>query len=59
MDNEISGVTSLVKYIKHVYQVILKLKPQLESEGREVCVKLATDGLPTDESGIGWHQQEQ
>ena len=35
------------------------MKPQLESEGREVCLILATDGLPTDESGIGGYQQEQ
>jgi len=53
------GVTPLVKHIKHVQQEILKLKPQLESEGRKVCVILATDGLPTDENGIGGHQQGQ
>ena len=52
-------MTPLVKHIKHVRQEILKLKPQLESEGRKVCVILATDGLPTDESGRGGHQQEQ
>jgi hypothetical protein len=46
-----AGVTPLVKHLKEIRQNIVDLTPSLRQTGSKVAVVIATDGLPTDESG--------
>eukprot|EP00559_Dactyliosolen_fragilissimus_P000924 CAMPEP_0184857062 /NCGR_PEP_ID=MMETSP0580-20130426/2233_1 /TAXON_ID=1118495 /ORGANISM="Dactyliosolen fragilissimus" /LENGTH=450 /DNA_ID=CAMNT_0027352439 /DNA_START=180 /DNA_END=1532 /DNA_ORIENTATION=- len=60
MDNATpSGVTPLTGHILDVKQQIEILLPQLRSEGRRVALVLATDGLPTGNSGISSPMEQQ
>jgi len=53
-----SGVTPLSKHIYDIREQIVILNPQLQSEGRRVVIVLATDGLPTDQYGVGGTQEK-
>lgn len=48
-----TGVTPLARHIVEIRQQIVLLESQLNQEGRKVVIVLATDGLPTNEYGIG------
>ena len=52
---EPAGVTPLCKHIHEIREQILTISSQLEAEGRKVSLVIATDGLPTDDVGIGGH----
>jgi len=47
------GVTPLTQHIWDIYDSMEQMTDQLKEEGKKVVVVLATDGLPTDESGCG------
>mmetsp|Transcript_24370 Transcript_24370/g.52542 ORF Transcript_24370/g.52542 Transcript_24370/m.52542 type:complete len:415 (-) Transcript_24370:176-1420(-) len=47
------GVTPLIQHIEEIRQSVKELEPQLRADGCRVSIILATDGLPTDESGYG------
>jgi hypothetical protein len=46
-----SGTTPLTKHVLDIYQSVQSLVPQLNATGKRVTIVLATDGLPTDDSG--------
>jgi hypothetical protein len=46
-----SGVTPLARHLRDIYAMLVSRRESLRREGRQVMVCLATDGLPTDESG--------
>ena len=48
-----TGVTPLSQHIYDIRHQVTLLAPQLQGEGRKVAIILATDGLPTNEMGIG------
>lgn len=48
-----TGVTPLSRHVRNIRQQVSILAPQLMQEGRKVTIVLATDGLPTNEMGIG------
>ena len=47
-----SGVTPLARHLHDLYKMLLPLKESLLREGQQVVVCLATDGIPTDETGV-------
>lgn len=51
------GVTPLCKHIHEIREEIFELAPMLSQQGRKVAIIIATDGLPTNEYGIGGRQQ--
>jgi len=53
-----TGVTPLSNHIYDIREQIAILNPQLQSEGRRVVIVLATDGLPTDQYGVGGNQEK-
>jgi len=48
-----TGVTPLSKHIREIREEIAVLAPSLFDEGKRVAIILATDGLPTNQYGIG------
>lgn len=46
-----SGVTPLTRHVHEIRAEIAAMAPELRRTGQRVCVVLATDGLPTDETG--------
>ena len=50
-----AGITPLCKHMHEIREQILTISSQLEAEGRKVSLVIATDGLPTDDVGIGGH----
>ena len=53
------GVTPLVRHIREIQQEVAAMAPALMQKGQRVAIILATDGLPTDERGIGGEMQKQ
>ena len=54
------GVTPLTRHLNNVYALVSSMQRELEKEGQRVVVVLATDGVPTNESGhTGWKVDEQ
>lgn len=52
------GVTPLVRHIREIQQEVAAMAPALMEKGQRVAIILATDGLPTDERGIGGEMQK-
>ena len=52
------GVTPLVRHIREIQQEVAAMAPALVQKGQRVAIILATDGLPTDERGIGGEMQK-
>ena len=52
------GVTPLVQHIREIQQEVAAMAPTLLQKGQRVAIVLATDGLPTDERGIGGEVQK-
>mmetsp|Transcript_23328 Transcript_23328/g.50586 ORF Transcript_23328/g.50586 Transcript_23328/m.50586 type:complete len:393 (+) Transcript_23328:89-1267(+) len=52
------GVTPLVQHIREIRQEVAAMAPNLTQRGQRVAIILATDGLPTDERGIGGEVQK-
>jgi len=52
------GVTPLAVHIYDIREQIVLIRPQLHAEGRKVAIVLATDGLPTNEYGIGGDREQ-
>ncbi|KAG7368451.1 hypothetical protein IV203_031194 [Nitzschia inconspicua] len=50
-----SGVTPLAEHVREIRENVLAMQPQLVENGQKVVVVLATDGLPSDMSGITSH----
>ena len=48
-----SGVTSLAKHVREIRDSIAPMADDLNNQGKEIVVILATDGLPTNERGVG------
>jgi len=48
-----SGATPLCRHIYEIQQHISVMAPRLQAEGRKIAIIIATDGLPTDENGVG------
>jgi hypothetical protein len=48
-----SGPTPLCGHIHNIRETISMMSPQLQAEGRKISVIIATDGLPTNDKGIG------
>lgn len=46
-----AGVTPLTRHIREIREQIVELAPQLRSTGSKVAIVVATDGLPSNESG--------
>jgi hypothetical protein len=47
------GVTPLIQHIEEIRQMVKELEPNLRGDGCRVAIILATDGLPTDDCGLG------
>jgi hypothetical protein len=47
-----SGVTPLAEHVREIRENILAMQPQLVENGQKVVIVLATDGLPSDMSGV-------
>jgi Mg-chelatase subunit ChlD len=47
-----SGVTPLIAHLHEIRQNVIDMESSLRKDGTRVVVVLATDGLPTNESGI-------
>lgn len=54
-----SGVTPLSEHIHDIRQQIASMAPILHAEGRKVSIIIATDGMPTDNRGVGGSAQSQ
>ena len=52
------GVTPLVHHIREIQQEVAAMAPALTARGQRVAIVLASDGLPTDERGIGGEMQK-
>jgi hypothetical protein len=48
-----SGVTPLTSHIVQIRDYVAAIMDDLNAEGKKITIVLATDGLPTNESGIG------
>lgn len=48
-----SGATPLTSRLHEIYDSLVPVAPSLRAEGKQVVVCLATDGVPTNERGIG------
>ena len=48
-----SGVTPLTSHLVQIRDYVAAIADDLNAEGKKVTIILATDGLPTNESGIG------
>ena len=48
-----SGVTPLARHVREIRDSILPMADDLHNQGKKVTVVLATDGLPTNERGVG------
>jgi len=48
-----SGCTPLTAHMQEIYAIVSNMAPSLRRDGRKVVIVIATDGLPTDEGGIG------
>ena len=53
------GVTPLTALIKEIYFEVSNMEPELRRLGQKVVVVIATDGLPTNEQGIGGQRHNQ
>lgn len=49
------GCTPLSQHIRDIHKEITALRPYLQGTGQRVAVIIATDGLPTDDQGMGGH----
>ena len=58
MNTSPGGVTPLVRHIREIQQEVAAMAPALMQKGQRVAIILATDGLPTDERGIGGEVQK-
>ena len=47
-----SGVTPLAEHVREIRENVVAMQDNLERNGQKVVVVLATDGLPSDSSGI-------
>mmetsp|Transcript_23741 Transcript_23741/g.33173 ORF Transcript_23741/g.33173 Transcript_23741/m.33173 type:complete len:419 (+) Transcript_23741:236-1492(+) len=47
-----SGVTPLARHIDDIYDTVSAFEPELRQNGQRIVVVLATDGLPTDGTGV-------
>ena len=54
-----SGCTPLTSHILKIHQEVSQMTPELCRLGKKVVIIIATDGLPTDERGVGGHRQNQ
>ncbi len=52
-----SGVTPLAQHVREIRENVLSMMDDLNAEGKKVAVILATDGLPTNNQGIGGFQE--
>ena len=46
------GVTPLTDRLNEIYTDIKSMMASLETEGKKIAIVLATDGLPTDSTGV-------
>ena len=55
-----NGVTPLTSHILEIYYEIASMAPELKRLGKKIVIVIATDGLPSDESGYSGqsHSQE-
>lgn len=58
MNSSPGGVTPLVQHIREIQREVAAMAPDLMQRGQRVAIILATDGLPTDERGIGGEVQK-
>mmetsp|Transcript_29721 Transcript_29721/g.38870 ORF Transcript_29721/g.38870 Transcript_29721/m.38870 type:complete len:389 (+) Transcript_29721:239-1405(+) len=47
-----SGVTPLARHVDDIYDTVSAFEPKLRQNGQRIVVVLATDGLPTDGTGV-------
>lgn len=48
-----SGVTPLSRHVIEIRELVTTMMDDLNSQGKKVTIVLATDGLPTNETGVG------
>jgi len=48
-----SGVTPLSSHVRDIRDLIMSMADDLNRQGKKITVVLATDGLPSDERGVG------
>ena len=48
-----SRVTPLAKHVREIRESIVPMAEDLNNQGKKIAVILATDGLPTNERGVG------
>jgi len=46
------GVTPLTDRLNEIYKDVMSMMTSLEAEGKKIAIVLATDGKPTDSSGV-------
>lgn len=54
-----SGCTPLTEHIHEIHRSIKMMSRDLENVGQRVVIVIATDGLPTDQRGVGGEFQQQ
>mmetsp|Transcript_13521 Transcript_13521/g.31429 ORF Transcript_13521/g.31429 Transcript_13521/m.31429 type:complete len:311 (-) Transcript_13521:413-1345(-) len=47
------GCTPLTYHIQEIHMIVSSMADELRREGRKVAIVIATDGLPTNEHGVG------
>jgi hypothetical protein len=47
-----SGATPLAEHVREIRENVLAMQPELVANGQKVVIVLATDGLPSDLSGV-------
>jgi len=52
-----SGVTPLARHVREIRDSILPMADDLHNQGKKVTIILATDGLPTNERGVGGYDE--
>uniref|UniRef100_A0A7S3Q6U1 VWFA domain-containing protein n=1 Tax=Chaetoceros debilis TaxID=122233 RepID=A0A7S3Q6U1_9STRA len=54
-----SGVTPLTDHLNSIRDMLMAQAHELRQEGKKVALILATDGLPTNEMGIGGFEEQE
>lgn len=57
MKSSPSGVTPLAQHVRDISQLVATMADDLNSQGKKIVVVLATDGLPTNDRGVGGSQE--
>lgn len=48
-----AGVTPLARHVREIRDLVITMQDDLNNQGNKVAIILATDGLPTNEYGVG------